>query len=88
MTDYDAGRYDCQLGGDVVISYNITVDSHRCFMPVKSQDYQRVYSDWCHEFEKYKMAMKTWEKKQAVSDLGSLGYRGEKLLPERIAFCM
>lgn len=29
----------------------------------------QVYSDWCHEFEKYKLAMKTWERKQAVSTL-------------------
>lgn len=26
-----------------------------------------MYSDWCHESEKYKLAMKTWERKQAVS---------------------
>lgn len=38
----------------------------RCTPPNKSNDYQKIYSDWCHEFEKYKSAMKSWEKKQAV----------------------
>ena len=63
----DAGRYDCQYGSAVLSTYNITVDPNRCNAPSKTQDYQKVYSDWCHEFEKYKLAMKTWEKKQAVS---------------------
>lgn len=40
---------------------------HRCTPPNKGNDYQKIYSDWCHEFEKYKSAMKSWEKKQAVS---------------------
>lgn len=67
VTEADAGRYDCWMGGSLLLSYNITVDAHRCLSPNKSQDYQKIYSDWCHEFEKYKMAMKTWERKQAVS---------------------
>lgn len=41
----------------------------RCTPPNKGNDYQKIYSDWCHEFEKYKSAMKTWEKKQAVSNM-------------------
>uniref|UniRef100_A0A1B0GJS2 Uncharacterized protein n=1 Tax=Lutzomyia longipalpis TaxID=7200 RepID=A0A1B0GJS2_LUTLO len=41
--------------------------SSRCTPPNKSNDYQKIYSDWCHEFEKYKSAMKSWEKKQAKS---------------------
>lgn len=28
-TEADAGRYDCWLGGSLLCSYNITVDSHR-----------------------------------------------------------
>lgn len=40
---------------------------YRCTPPHKSTDYQKIYSDWCNEFEKYKSAMKSWEKKQAVS---------------------
>lgn len=67
VNEQDAGRYDCWLGGALLCSYNITVDAHRCSAPAKSNDYQKIYSDWCHEFEKYKSAMKSWEKKQAVS---------------------
>jgi len=64
VTESEAGRYDCRLGSDTLCSYNITVDTQRCAAPSKSHDYQKVYSDWCHEFEKYKMAMKTWERRQ------------------------
>ena len=67
VTEQEAGRYDCRLGPDTLCSYNITVDTQRCAAPTKSHDYQKVYSDWCHEFEKYKMAMKTWERRQLVS---------------------
>jgi hypothetical protein len=45
----------------------ISFSHARCTPPNKGNDYQKIYSDWCHEFEKYKSAMKTWEKKQAVS---------------------
>ncbi|XP_031333209.1 semaphorin-2A [Photinus pyralis] len=65
LTEADAGRYDCWMGASLLCSYNVTVDSHRCSAPSKSNDYQKVYSDWCHEFEKYKSAMRTWERKQA-----------------------
>lgn len=67
VTEADAGRYDCWMGASLLCSYNVTVDAHRCTPPSKSNDYQKIYSDWCHEFEKYKSAMKTWERKQAVS---------------------
>lgn len=67
VTEADAGRYDCWMGASLLCSYNVTVDAHRCAPPAKSNDYQKIYSDWCHEFEKYKSAMKTWERKQAVS---------------------
>lgn len=65
VTEADAGRYDCWMGASLLCSYNVTVDAHRCSPPAKSNDYQKIYSDWCHEFEKYKSAMKTWERKQA-----------------------
>ncbi|CAK1582749.1 unnamed protein product [Parnassius mnemosyne] len=64
VNEGDAGRYDCWLGGSLLCSYNITVDTHRCSPPEKSNEYQKIYSNWCHEFEKYKSAMKTWERKQ------------------------
>lgn len=70
VTEQEAGRYDCRLGADTLCSYNITVDTQRCAAPSKSHDYQKVYSDWCHEFEKYKMAMKTWERRQLVRKWG------------------
>lgn len=76
VNEQDAGRYDCWLGGALLCSYNITVDAHRCSAPAKSNDYQKIYSDWCHEFEKYKSAMKSWERKQAVS------------LPQRFALAL
>ncbi|CAH0380931.1 unnamed protein product [Bemisia tabaci] len=65
VAESDAGRYDCQLGGALLCTFNLTVDAHRCAPPGKNADYHKVYSDWCHEFQKYKHAMKTWEKKQA-----------------------
>lgn len=65
VTEADAGRYDCWMGASLLCSYNVTVDAHRCSPPAKTNDYQKIYSDWCHEFEKYKSAMKTWERKQA-----------------------
>lgn len=66
-SEEDGGRYDCQLAGALLCTFNLTVDAHRCSPPARSADYHRVYSDWCHEFQKYKSAMKSWEKKQAVS---------------------
>ncbi|XP_026815096.1 semaphorin-2A isoform X1 [Rhopalosiphum maidis] len=64
-SEEDGGRYDCQLAGALLCTFNLTVDAHRCSPPARSADYHRVYSDWCHEFQKYKSAMKSWEKKQA-----------------------
>ncbi|KAJ8672434.1 hypothetical protein QAD02_003693, partial [Eretmocerus hayati] len=66
LNEQDAGRYDCWLSGVLLCSYNITVETHRCSSPARTNDYQRIYSDWCHEFEKYKSGMKNWEKKQSM----------------------
>ncbi|UYV72337.1 Sema-2a, partial [Cordylochernes scorpioides] len=63
-TERDAGLYACKLGLDTLCSFNITIDSKTCNVPSEA-DYKRIYSDWCHEFEKYKTAMKTWQNKQA-----------------------
>ncbi|KAL4708790.1 hypothetical protein ACJJTC_011754 [Scirpophaga incertulas] len=52
------------LWPDAPRSYNLDIDVHRCTQPSKTQEYKQVYSDWCHEFEKYKSAMKAWENKQ------------------------
>jgi len=64
VSDLDGGRYDCVYNGELVTSYHIAVDAHRCNAPNKTADYQKIYSDWCNQFEKYKMALKTWEKRQ------------------------
>lgn len=50
----------------VLISFRLFYSLFRCTPPNKSTDYQKIYSDWCNEFEKYKSAMKSWEKKQVV----------------------
>lgn len=64
VSEADAGLYECWLAGSLLCVYNIAVETHRCSPPGKSVDYHKVYSDWCHEFQKYKNAMKAWEKKQ------------------------
>ncbi|XP_076356078.1 semaphorin-2A-like isoform X2 [Tachypleus tridentatus] len=64
VTDRDSGRYVCKLGNNILCNYTVTVDSKTCSAPSEN-DYKKIYSDWCHEFEKYKMAMKTWQNKQA-----------------------
>lgn len=43
VNEADAGRYDCKMGGDIVCSYNITVDAHRCSDPARTNDFQKVY---------------------------------------------
>lgn len=42
------------------------VTTETCTSPNEA-DYRKVYSDWCHEFERYKQAMKNWQLKQSVS---------------------
>lgn len=51
----------------IFIFYMIVFCFVRCTQPSKTQEYKQVYSDWCHEFEKYKNAMKVWESRQMVS---------------------
>ncbi|XP_061705918.1 semaphorin-2A-like [Cydia pomonella] len=63
VTESDRGRYECYYGPTLVASYNLDIDMHRCTQP-KSADYGRVYSDWCHEFEKYKKALNSWKSQQ------------------------
>lgn len=67
VSESDAGRYECWLAGSSLCVYHVFVDTHRCSPPGKSVDYHKVYSDWCHEFQKYKNAMKSWERKKEVS---------------------
>lgn len=71
VAEQDAGRYDCLLGGRLLCSYNLTVSSARCGAPSHQQDYHKVYADWCHQFNKYKAALRSWEQRQSVSLLCS-----------------
>lgn len=64
LNEADSGRYDCMVDNSYLCSYDLNIDLNRCTAPSKSVDYQRIYSNWCHEFEKYKMSKKVWEKKQ------------------------
>ncbi|XP_022236701.1 semaphorin-2A-like, partial [Limulus polyphemus] len=64
VTGRDTGQYECKLGDDTLCNYNVTVDSKTCNAPSEN-DYKKIYSDWCQEFEKYKLAMKAWQSKQA-----------------------
>ncbi|KAH8319899.1 hypothetical protein KR074_008957, partial [Drosophila pseudoananassae] len=64
VNEGDGGRYDSYLDGSLLCSYGVTVDAHRCSPPSQKQDYQKIYSHWCNEFEKYKSAMKQWQAKQ------------------------
>ena len=62
----DAGRYQCRIksGDSVIVDYDLSVDAHRCSSPEKTADYQKVYSQWCQQFQKYRDALKSWEQKQ------------------------
>lgn len=61
IKESDRGRYECRLGRESVTSYDLTVDLQRCAAPNKTADYQKIYSEWCSEFQKYKTALKNWE---------------------------
>ncbi|GBN40761.1 Semaphorin-2A, partial [Araneus ventricosus] len=80
VTERDSGRYDCKLGPNTLCSYNITVDTKTCSAPT-DVEYRKVYSDWCHEFEKYKMAMKTWQNKQQRKHVIAPRSSDQKVLP-------
>ncbi|TRY62769.1 hypothetical protein TCAL_00852 [Tigriopus californicus] len=64
VNERDNGEYQCHYHSEIVSHYEVAVDAHRCSSPNKTADYQKVYSEWCSEFQKYKSALKTWEKRQ------------------------
>ncbi len=64
VTERDSGHYKCQLGRQTIAAHHLSVDAHRCSAPGKTGDYQRIYSEWCHEYQKYKSALQSWEKRQ------------------------
>lgn len=84
VTQVDAGLYECFFGPTLVVSYNLEIDMHRCTQPSKSQEYKQVYSDWCHEFERYKTAMKAWETKQLQCSKSSNVSSQQNNLPNEI----
>jgi len=64
LAEKDAGQYDCRVNHETINSYRIIVDLQRCSSPEKSGDYQKAYTEWCNEFQKYRSALQTWEEKQ------------------------
>lgn len=64
VTDRESGRYDCRLGPGTVFSYIVEVDAKTCSTPSETE-FRKVYSDWCHQFEKYKSDMKRWQLRQS-----------------------
>ena len=60
----DSGLYVCQLGSEAASSHRLSVDAHRCAAPGKTADYQKAYSQWCSEYQKYRSALKSWEERQ------------------------
>ncbi|KAL5285645.1 Sema-2a.2 family protein [Megaselia abdita] len=64
VNEGDGGRYESYLDGTLLCTYSVNVDAHRCTPPTKKNDYQKIYSHWCNEFEKYKSAMKKWQERQ------------------------
>ena len=67
----DSGVYECRLANEPLARYQLSVDGHRCTAPNKTADYQKVYSEWCQEFQKYKSALKMWEKHQNKCSVSS-----------------
>lgn len=69
-TETDAGRWQLRYeDGDVSLqlcSYNVTVNIQKCSAPTQAPEFQKVYAEWCHEFQKYKKAMQLWQQKQEV----------------------
>lgn len=70
----DAGKYEQALfqGSGAICAHNVTIDTKTCMAPNEGE-YKKIYSDWCHEFERYKMAQKTWQAKQSKCSNNPLG---------------
>lgn len=69
-SESESGRYDCKIGGQVIIRYTISVDAKTCSVPTES-DYRKLYSDWCNQLEKYKSLLNNWQKKQQLMQQSS-----------------
>ena len=64
VNEKDSGRLHCYVGKNPITEYDLSIDTHRCAAPERTTDYQKAYSEWCHQFQKYRNALKTWEKKR------------------------
>lgn len=65
LADKDSGQYDCKVEHSTIASYRVSVDYQRCSTPQKSGEYQKAYTEWCNEFQKYRSALESWEEKQS-----------------------
>ncbi|CAG7818868.1 unnamed protein product [Allacma fusca] len=57
-------RYEEKDISLTLCSYNVTVEVQKCAAPTQASDFQKVYAEWCHEFQKYKQAMQSWQRRQ------------------------
>ncbi len=48
----------------LIINFVLLIET--CSTPSETE-FRKVYSDWCHQFEKYKSDMKRWQLRQSVS---------------------
>lgn len=71
VSETDAGqwqlRYEEKDMSLTLCSYNVTVEIQKCSAPTQASDFQKVYAEWCHEFQKYKQAMQIWQRRQEVN---------------------
>ena len=47
----------------LIINFVLSIET--CSTPSETE-FRKVYSDWCHQFEKYKSDMKRWQLRQSV----------------------
>lgn len=63
MSERESGRYECRYYDTIpLIRYNLSMDPKTCSSSNESE-FKKLYSDWCNEFEKYKIQMKNWQSK-------------------------
>ncbi|ODM98388.1 Semaphorin-2A, partial [Orchesella cincta] len=68
VSETDAGQWQLRFEEKdislTLCSYNVTVEIQKCSAPTQASDFQKVYAEWCHEFQKYKQAMQLWQRRQ------------------------
>ncbi|XP_021968718.1 semaphorin-2A isoform X2 [Folsomia candida] len=48
----------------LLCAFNVSIEIQKCSAPEKASDFQKVYAEWCHEFQKYKESMAVWQRRQ------------------------